>query len=99
MTKNEYIASIMLEAADLLKNDEEFDNLNEDIETMLVYNKLYRQKSVTLYHGSTKRYDTIIPNSINVGTRLSKERNSSYWKYIHSRIKSKTYYRYFSSNK
>ena len=79
MTKNEYIASIMLEAADLLKNDEEFDNLNEDIETMLVYNKLYRQKSVTLYHGSTKRYDTIIPNSINVGTRLSKERNSSYW--------------------
>lgn len=50
---------------------------NETIETSIT--KPLLPKMVTLYHGSDKQLSSIKPVSVNVGTRLSKTRKSSFW--------------------
>ena len=62
--------------------DEEYSESTEDVfeeslETFLTTNPL--EKTVTLYHGSTGKYDVIKPLRLNVGTKLSNPRNSSFW--------------------
>lgn len=49
----------------------------EKLETNIIDKTLAR--TMTLYHGSLKDLDTIKPCSINMGTRLSKVRLSSFW--------------------
>ena len=51
--------------------------LNETMETFLVNPLLPKQ--VKLYHGSSKKLDIIYPISLNIGTRLSTSRMSSFW--------------------
>ena len=53
--------------------------MNEDIETFLMHPVVYFKNMVTLYHGSTGKFDKIVPNSLNIGTRLSNTRRSSFW--------------------
>lgn len=53
------------------------DYLHENIETRVT--KPFLPKEITLYHGSTEKYDKIKPMSINAGTNLSKPRMSSFW--------------------
>ena len=53
------------------------DVFEESLETFLTTNPF--EKEVTLYHGSTGKYDVIKPLRINVGTRVSNPRNSSFW--------------------
>lgn len=54
-------------------------NINEAprLETLLTTNPL--EKEITVYHGSTEKVNIIYPKSINYGTKLSKERASSFW--------------------
>ena len=49
----------------------------ESLETFLTTNPL--EKTVTLYHGSIGKFDVIKPLRLNVGTKLSNPRNSSFW--------------------
>lgn len=49
----------------------------EKIETNILDKTL--AKTMTLYHGSTRDLETIKPTSINMGTRLSRMRLSSFW--------------------
>jgi len=51
--------------------------LNETLETKLT--KPFIGKEITLYHGSNKKFDYILPNSRNIGTKLSTFRMSSFW--------------------
>lgn len=60
---------------DYLKESDNF--INEKLETLVTQPLL--PKTITLYHGSIKKYDTIEPKSINIGTRLSSPRTSSFW--------------------
>lgn len=53
------------------------DYLHENIETRIT--KPFLPKEITLYHGSTEKYDKIKPMTINAGTNLSKPRMSSFW--------------------
>ena len=53
------------------------DVFEESLETFLTTNPF--EKEITLYHGSSGKYDMIKPLRINVGTRLSNPRNSSFW--------------------
>ena len=53
-------------------------NINETrLETLLTTNPL--KKEITVYHGSIEKVNIIYPKSINYGTKLSKERASSFW--------------------
>ena len=51
--------------------------VTESLETFLTTNPF--QSSVMLYHGSDKKLDIIKPMRINVGTKISKPRMSSFW--------------------
>ena len=53
------------------------DIFMEKLETNILDRTL--AKTMTLYHGSNKDLKTIKPTSINMGTRLSKMRMSSFW--------------------
>jgi len=53
------------------------DLLDETLETRIT--RPFLGKTVTLYHGSYKKLDKISPMTINVGTRLSGQRMSSFW--------------------
>ena len=57
--------------------DEYPELFNERVETNILDKTL--KKTMTLYHGSHKDLKTIKPISINMGTRLSKMRMSSFW--------------------
>lgn len=62
--------------ADAVK--ESFDDMfNETIEYRL--SDPFSPTKVTIYHGSYRPFDYIAPVSLNVGTRLSKPRTSSFW--------------------
>lgn len=65
---NRELATLLMEAAILL---------NESMETFLTNPLLPKQ--VKLYHGSSKKLDIISPMSLNIGTRLSSSRMSSFW--------------------
>ena len=53
------------------------DIANEKLETRILTGNL--MKYMTLFHGSDKDLKVISPTSINMGTRLSKQRMSSFW--------------------
>ena len=53
------------------------EQLNETFETRFA--EPFLPKELTLYHGSSKKFDKIIPNAKNTGTRFSSFRMSSFW--------------------
>lgn len=57
--------------------DEYLNIYTEKLETNILDKTL--AKTMTLYHGSNKDLETIRPVSVNMGTRLSKTRLSSFW--------------------
>lgn len=69
---NESYDDALNESIDIVNNI-----TNETIETSIT--KPLLPKMVTLYHGSDKQLSSIKPVSVNVGTRLSKARKSSFW--------------------
>lgn len=52
-------------------------SLNESLEFRLM--EPFHSKEITLYHGSDKKLSLIRPLTVNVGTKVSKPRSSSFW--------------------
>ena len=68
----------ILEVLSESTQDEIYDEIYmEKLETNILDRTI--KKKMTLYHGSIKNLSTIKPTSINMGTRLSKMRLSSFW--------------------
>ena len=61
---------------DLDTRNQMLDVLTEKLETRLLGNF---SRKMTLYHTSRKELKTIKPIGVNIGTKLSKARNSSFW--------------------